>query len=253
VLYSRKDVLAWSETRRFTSKVEESARQPSNQQDESIDRGGPRLYLAGKISKPDWREHVLGIPIRYIEPRDALDPSFELLMRGWRYGGPFFFSCSHGCTHGPVTHGLGPEAPCGESIWFDLAPDWQAAIKESREWPDRALKQRRDQVAETSLERIERADGVFAYINASDAYGTLVEIGHAAKLAKPLGIFFDKQLPSEVRDEMWLAATRANVSLRGTTLPAAFESFLSEAFPECRVVRPWHFPLKPNASQGDRS
>ena len=232
IRYLMQDLIAYVDGRRTSDPVQSSAMKrryasPSAPQSESTGRGGPRLYLAGKISKLDWREHDLGIPLRSVDPEEALDPSFELPMRGWRYGGPFFLSCDHGCTHGPATHGLGTHG-CGETIWQDLEPATQATIA---------------RVSKVSLDRIEHADGVLAYINAGDPYGTLVEIGCARTLGKPLGILFDKNLPSEVRDDMWFAEKLASVVLYGS-ITAAFESFLSTAFPECRVEPPLGFQRK---------
>jgi hypothetical protein len=124
----------------------------------------PRVYLAGKISKQDWRQEIVNLR-DLVEPDDALNPDFELECDRFILTGPFFISCDHGCSHGPHTHGAGPG--CG----YD---------------PDDKLLGRQGRVHALSLLRVRRADMIFAYLNAADCYGTCFEIGFAAALGKPI-------------------------------------------------------------------
>ena len=61
-----------------------------------------RVYLAGKISKNDWR-HQLIAGLRNHSWEDG-----PLTQSGFTYVGPFFISCDHGGFHGPNTHGMRP-------------------------------------------------------------------------------------------------------------------------------------------------
>ena len=62
----------------------------------------PTLYLAGKISKPDWRfGPVPALDRDYPEPLDT-----PIHCSRFIYVGPFFIGCDHACGHGPSTHGV---------------------------------------------------------------------------------------------------------------------------------------------------
>ena len=50
---------------------------------------------------------------------------------------------------------------------------------------------------------LKAADGVFAFIETGDAYGSLVEIGMAQALGIPTKVIFGPDAP---RDDMWYAA-----------------------------------------------
>jgi nucleoside 2-deoxyribosyltransferase len=68
--------------------------------------------------------------------------------------------------------------------------------------------QNRGEVFNTNLERIRRADAVFAYIDREEAYGSAVEIGYAKAIGKPIFVGFSPDAPWQ--DDMWFAA-RAGV------------------------------------------
>jgi hypothetical protein len=131
----------------------------------------PRLYFAGKIGHTDWR-HTLGA--------DLWDGEFGEPVRCERfiYCGPFFVACDHGCSHGDCTHGLGHG--CGAN---PVPPRWL--------------------VPSLCLEWIRRCDLFFAWIDDPTCYGTLVEIGWAQLMRKPVYIGFKS---SWHYSEMWFAA-----------------------------------------------
>jgi hypothetical protein len=131
----------------------------------------PRVYLAGKISKDDWRNRLVpGL-------RDA---EFGRPYRcdGFIYGGPFFIACDHGCSHGAGTHGVDPG--CESSV---APPRWL--------------------VPSLCLDWIGRCDLLFAWIDDPTCYGTLVEIGWAQMMRKPVYIGFARHVASQ---DMWFAA-----------------------------------------------
>ena len=72
--------------------------------------GPQRVYIAGKISKCDFRHHIVaGL-------KDHPFDQTELVTPGFIYVGPFFVSCDHGCYHGNGTHGATNELGCEESF-----------------------------------------------------------------------------------------------------------------------------------------
>lgn len=151
----------------------------------------PTIYFAGKIAKRNWRAEILGS--RAGSHNDAetnmdclFDPKVDLREDhgSFWYGGPFFISCDHGCAHGPGRHAA--SGSCYDD-GHDRLLSWRPKI-----WAaNRAL--------------IERADRVFAYIDETDCFGTLIELGYAAALKKPLRVVFGRNVPIEKFDDMWMA------------------------------------------------
>lgn len=145
-----------------------------------------KIYLAGKVSKNDWRhEHVRPSPGR--SENGALEPWPTGHRVGeWEYTGPFFVSDDHGCAHGPTSHGAGIGGFCGGGY---LGPD-------------------RPDVLARCLEAIRRADIVFAWLDDETAYGTIAEIGYA----KGLGKFIIVASP-HVDTELWFPEHMASLRL----------------------------------------
>lgn len=142
----------------------------------------PRVYLAGKIAKCDWR-HTL-VP----RLREALYEQGPIDCSTFTYVGPYFVSCDHGCNHGPNTHGAitkwgGTAEPC-------YGPEGCVP-------PDRA------EIARRAREGVCSADLIFAYVEALDCVGTMAEIGFAVALRKPVVLCI---APGIEADECWLVA-----------------------------------------------
>jgi hypothetical protein len=164
---------------------------------------GPRIYFAGKISKADWRGEILGQDRPGAVDNDAqsqclFDPMYTIARRGFLYGGPFFVSCDHGCSHGPGTHGA------GYNFCTEIARNADAA---------------RVGVYNVSLQRIQLADLIFAHIDATDCFGTLHELGYAAALRKPIFLHFGSKISAKRRDDFWFVA-KSGVVIDGTTREA---------------------------------
>jgi len=130
------------------------------------------IYLAGKISKNDWRPFVDYSDYDYYEPLpdwEEVDASFQ----GLRVTGPFFMSCDHGCAHGNGSHAsiVGCSGEEGES--------------RRRTW-------------RRCVEAIKRADIFFAWLDDdTTAFGTLVEIGYAKALGKRIVIGAPRRLSQD--------------------------------------------------------
>jgi len=136
----------------------------------------PRVYLAGRITKNDWR-HELAPQID-----DIIHPSEwtlikELPMRdGNIYVGPFFMGCDHGCTHGTNKHGATDAYGCGG---------------------DPPIKQ--NSIFCKAIAGIKACDVFFVYAGPDfgAAYGTLVEIGIARTLGKRIVIACHSGMPKD--------------------------------------------------------
>lgn len=171
------------------------------------------IYLAGKISKDDWRHDIVS-GLRGAWPDDCYSwaptetwPTLKNAALGtFDYLGPHFVSDDHGCGHGPSTHGCGRD---GEVCALpDVAPN-------------------RSQVRDLCLEAIDTADIVFAWLNDVTAYGTLVELGYAKGRGKRIIIAAPRPL-----DDLWFAASCATFAITAKTPREALELIAENMFPD---------------------
>jgi hypothetical protein len=171
----------------------------------------PKVYLAGKISKSDWRHSVVPGLRDVIDVSDYEDVPFpsealHVLSRA-RYMGPFFVSDDHGCAHGDKTHGNGP----GGCMAAGHRPQ--------------AYKVK---VAERCKMGISLSEHVFVWLDDLTAFGTLVEVGIAVGLGKSLWIY----TPAGSADlsELWFASHvgAGGQTLTAPTPEAAIEDFLGK-------------------------
>lgn len=161
----------------------------------------PRVYIAGKISKNDFRHRLVPGLAHHSFGQE------EIITLDFIYVGPFFVSCDHGCYHGKGTHGVMNELGCQE-----------------------VLEHTRLDVISNNNAAIDRADVVFVYITATDCYGTLVEIGRVtSRLFRPrLAIAFAPGVPI---DDFWYGAKQADslyYDVRECCLPGLLAQSLRE-------------------------
>ena len=156
------------------------------------------VYLAGKISKNDWRLKIAGRRFRDY----GYDRKIGAVGYTWTdyevndemsITGPFFISCDHGCYHGNNSHGVGLNRfmhdPFGRKDgWFGCCGDGEEPPFTEQE------------VLNICKLQIDRADIVFAYIDCLDCFGTLAEIGYAHAKEKTIFIVFKNK---EIRKQMW--------------------------------------------------
>jgi hypothetical protein len=157
----------------------------------------PIIYFAGKISRYDWRKAVLNEDRPGAADDDCIWKPDYVLDRGrFYYGGPFFISCDHGCRHVPNAHGSYEE--CGGSV------------------DPHALAQTQRKVWNINCQRLRRADQVFAFIDEMDCYGTMVELGMAAQMKKPIILGLGLQLTASQLADLWMPRAAARTVVYGT-------------------------------------
>jgi hypothetical protein len=147
-------------------------------------RRTPKVYLAGRVSKNDWRHNLVpGLrgAVQSYEMSAVPFPDDMATEDGFSYQGPFFVSDDHGCAHGPGSHGNGANG-CME----------QAELQDAH----------RTLVAERCVEGIRRSDHVFVWLDDFAAFGTLVEVGVAVALGKKVWIYASEDLAIS---ELWFA------------------------------------------------
>jgi hypothetical protein len=127
---------------------------------------GLKMYLAGRISKNDWRTTLVGDDGIY--DLDGWRRATTVLMHdGNTYVGPFYLGCDHGCSHGSNSHGAGVDRD------YDCIP-----FPPSHE------------VFQKAEAGIRACDVFFVWAGPdfNQAFGTLVEIGIAKALGKRIVI-----------------------------------------------------------------
>jgi hypothetical protein len=143
----------------------------------------PIIYFAGKIANKEWREECF--PHNYpwdISCGSSNPDSFAVLCDGIRYGGPFFSECKH-ARRGHTKRCCTEETPSAvhHYIWHQ----------------NKGL--------------IRNAQYVFAYINETDCFGTMMEVGMAASMRKDIVVCLGPSLSTNQQDDMWMlsmASTR---------------------------------------------
>lgn len=138
--------------------------------------GKPRVYLAGKIDKYDWRHQLVPNLRGHLWADGPIDAGL------YEYVGPFFVSCDHGCNHQPNSHGATAGYEVNESTFT------------------------RSNVIRNNTVALDAADMVFAYISAPDCYGTLIELGWALRAGKKVVVVFTTEIPF---DDFWYGSHQA--------------------------------------------
>ena len=146
------------------------------------------VYLAGKIAKEQWRWGFAPSSIDAAAQASASRATFllptEIAGMRFTYAGPYTVGCDHACAHGPGTHGAIDRGYCITSQ------------------PTRQI------VFARSKDGIKKADVVFAWMAGPvDCYGTLVEIGIANALGKPIVLMTPGDLDLK---ELWFAVESAS-------------------------------------------
>lgn len=144
------------------------------------------IYMAGKISKGDWREafvpnmREIGGELYNNLDKPYFDWPLTLMGDGHNYTGPYFVACDHGCFHGPNQHGAG--------------------AAESDNCYGGGLSDTRRKVWEACIFSMALSDTIFAWIDSADCYGTIAEVGHAHGQIVPIA---DRKNP-----EIWIAGPK---------------------------------------------
>lgn len=149
------------------------------------------IYLAGKVSKNDWRHEIVhDLRSHYFASGDEYPETWPVMKYAifgeHHYSGPHPLADDHGCYHGPNTHGV--------AAGGDIACTGDPGIP-------------RENVARSCLNAINTSDLVIAYITHESAYGTLCEIGYASAIGKPIYLSGPHRFP-----DYWFAEHLPNVS-----------------------------------------
>lgn len=172
------------------------------------DPSKPVIYLAGKITKNDWRQELGINPEIDSWPSLSSEPPAD--YPDFLYSGPFSVGCDHGCWHGQGSHGAGAkpkEVGCSVGVSND---------------------QRQRAIYLACLKQIARSHAVLAHISTPDCYGTLTEIARAAEQGKLIALHLSANLPNRVYDDLWFIREHANIILR-ENLARAFHGFVQYA------------------------
>jgi hypothetical protein len=198
-----------------------------------------RIYLAGKISKNDWRHYLVRELSWARTQSDAHEDWPELTVSGndlnptpWTYTGPYFISDDHGCGHGPRWHGNG-DVERGEICGFP---------QPARSW-----------IVRQALAAIDRSDVVFSWLGIDDdeeqssAYGTLAELGYASGRGKEIIVAAPCVTPvcDCALDELWFAARLPGVRvIHGHDPVSAFNRWYRDPSLAREIEISWEYALR---------
>lgn len=172
----------------------------------------PKIYLAGRISKHDWRS-----PSGMDFEHDFWSFGFPEIERDrYIFVGPNFVSCDHGCGHYPTGHGA--DSCLTPSGMYD---------------PHGGNRKIREFIARHCLSAIDRAEIVFAWLE-PEAYGTVAELGYAHAMKKKIFIAGPGHpIQDGTANEMWLVSSFADEHLYAETPQAALEMVLDRVSSPC--------------------
>lgn len=151
-----------------------------------------KLYIAGKISRENFRELI----IPRLSSHQWGDPNIQ--TESYEYLGPYTVNCKHGCFSGNGTH---------ESVGSD------GSIELSQK-----------DVIYANMRALESADLVFAYINTTDCYGTLMEIGWAIAREIYVVLMLSPDVPVH---ELWFIAGQVN-SVHYNVRPCCLKQLINQ-------------------------
>jgi hypothetical protein len=189
-----------------------------------------KLYLAGKISRKDWRTHILGERPGSIDydVNDAFvdgiyNSKYQQEHDTFTYIGPFFISCDHGCYHKNNDNDM--VFPFEDEFYPSVLSEHGAGPTgcHTQSGINDQSRHRRKLFA-TNCERILRSDVCLVYINENDCFGTLMEIGFMQAHGKRFYVAFG---PLADHEEMWMATQKAHGIYHGS-IEETWKQFNSE-------------------------
>lgn len=146
-----------------------------------------RVYFAGRISKNDWRHRRVNglrsaLPAEEIASR-VMPQFLPIHGSNAEYSGPFVVGDDHGCAHGDCTHGSMAEGCLVSTVG--------ASVNEQR-----------SAISARCYEGIKTANHIFVWIEDTEAFGTLVEMGIAVAFGKPIHLYAPIDFDTR---ELWFA------------------------------------------------
>lgn len=175
-----------------------------------------KIYLAGKIEHTCWRHGIVS-DLRSGGATGACGAEtgddFPIIMEGavlgfHHYVGPFFVSCDHGCFHGPGSHGSAAKEWDDSDSNNPIITGYNTA--------------HRNAAFHRAVMGIASCDLFFAWIDSTDCFGTISEIGMAHGMAKPIALGVTSSFP----DDLWFVNQCASFTTLASNPKEALERSL---------------------------
>lgn len=181
------------------------------------------LYLAGKFiggtgknTPHDWREDFIDLKrYSYSSADDLPTNEFFGTYCGFLYAGPFPVDLMSGHAGRDIGHyeGGGAFSHYGnDDVKYESRGGKSSVVRWNEE---------RNTVMQKCFSAIDAADVVFAWIDTSDCYGTLVELGYAKAKGKKVIVGICNSLPDA--GEMWFSQAIADVCVSAQSPKDAFD------------------------------
>lgn len=187
------------------------------------------IYMAGKISKNDWREKLIGMrqePL-YEQLYDSGRIEFPIkqISEGLIYRGPYFVGCDHGCFHGDSTHGAG-----AISELEDVLLSSHQTIKRPK-FNCLGSNPTQLNIFHECMIAIRGSDTIFAWIDSRDCFGTIAEVGFAHAVHQLTKGISCKEIwiaYPEYDSEMWFVYQMATDTMMAGDPITALNAFLDK-------------------------
>lgn len=185
------------------------------------------VYLAGKISGTDWRSSIVAewgyanhsttywqAFCDYEHDKEwAVAPNACEAYGGIRlhYSGPWWMDLfgGHGCVEWTgFPHGYSISDEHLEPLNHEAADDRKRKVQR--------------EVSVAVSKAIIQCDLLFAWIDSTDCYGTLVEIGFAKGLGKPVAVAVSRDIEAS---QLWLASAAATYPMVASSAKEAWSDF----------------------------
>jgi hypothetical protein len=178
------------------------------------------FYLAGKITGTDWRDEI----VRDWSQENHSPHNYEAM---YEYEKSKLWAVAHRAAsagNGVMLDYVGPWWSPGAgghstSLWFDSPHAYVCTAYEN--WKNPPTPDLYNEVRANIDVALNRADLVFAWIDSTDCFGTLVELGIAAAKKKAIVVAFSDKIDAK---EFWLASSYAHQVVVAKTAGEAWAS-----------------------------
>lgn len=179
----------------------------------------PCIYAAGRMHEKSRTRFGITDNVIFDSDADLKTPAIAQITAHqykwseYRYTGPYTGACDHGCAHSPLCKQDSVSTRGSSSHAMALT----GCFEEQARWS-------MSDVFLRSLDGIRKADYVFVWIEDYECYGTLVEVGVAHTLGKP--IYLAHKPTIEPCGDMWFAFECATKTAAFMSSEEAYAAFL---------------------------
>lgn len=190
----------------------------------------PIIYAAGRMDERFRKRFgitnnvINSSDVNLFTPSGAHIIDCEHAGYAYRYAGPYAGSCDHGCSHSPALTWSMPNVRGSSTHAMSMG----GCFCPGQDWTPEDTFLR-------SLDGIAKAEYVFAWIQDTQCYGTLVEIGHARALGKPIYVAHHPDISPH--GDLWFSMAAATAIRCFADARTAYSEFIKQVGLPIRAAR----------------